>query len=67
MIFQHFYWTDIRNDIRREVINCDTYQLTKRSNKKYGKFPAKLADEIPWNKLYVDLIGPYIIQHKGKK
>ena len=33
---------------------------------KNGKFPAKLAEEIPWNKLCVDLIGPYKIRIKGR-
>ena len=47
--------------------NCDTCQHTKKSNEKYGKLPAKLAEEIPWNKLCVYLIGPYFIRRKGKK
>ena len=42
-------------------------QPTKRSTKKYGKLPAKLPEEIPWNKIYVDLIGPYKICRKGKE
>ena len=47
--------------------NCDTFQRTKRSNKKYGKFPAKLSEEILWNKLCVYLIGTHVIRQKGKK
>ena len=35
--------------------------------KKYGKLPAKSAEETPWNKLCVDLIGPYRILRKGKE
>ena len=26
MIFQHFYWPNIRNAVRKEVSNCDTCQ-----------------------------------------
>ena len=33
----------------------------------YGKLPAKLAEEIPRNKLFVDLIGPYVIIRKCKE
>ena len=51
MVNQHFYWTDIRYSVRKEVTNCDTFQRKKLSNKKYGKLPAKLAEEIPCNKL----------------
>ena len=39
----------------------------KLSNKKYGKLPAKLAKKIPWNKLCVYIIGPYVIVRKGKR
>ena len=36
-------------------------------NKKCGKFPAKLSDETPWNKLCVDLTGTYKIRVKWKE
>ena len=49
------------------MTNCDTCQRTKLSNKEYGRLTAKLAEEIPWNKLYVDLIGPHVIRRKVNK
>ena len=64
---RHFYWTEIRTDVRKEVNICDTCQRTKRSNIQYGRLPAKEADEIPRKKLYLDVIGCYTIQMKGKK
>ena len=57
----------IRDAVRKEVKNCDTCQGTKWSNIKYGKLPAKLSEEIPWNKLFVDLIGTYVIWRKGQR
>ena len=57
MVRQYLYWSDIRYASQKEVSNCDTCQYTKRSNIKYGKLPAYLAEEIPRNKLCVDLIG----------
>ena len=39
----------------------------KTVNKKNGKIPAKLAEETLWNKLCVDIIGPYKILGKGKE
>ena len=66
MLFQHFYWPSIIPAIQNEGINCDTCQRTKQSNKRYGKLTAKLAEETPWNKMCVNLIGPYIIRRKGK-
>ena len=50
-----------------EVTRCDACQRTKFSTKKYSKLPAKMAEETPWNKLCVDLIGPYKIRRKGKE
>ena len=44
-ICQHLYWTGIRQSVRKEVNNCDTCQHTIRSNIKYGKLPAKEAEE----------------------
>ena len=67
MICQHWYWPNIRDSVRKEVTNCDTCHRTKRSNKKYGILPDKLAEKIPWSKLCVDLIVPYAILRKGKK
>ena len=66
-IHQNLYWPDIRDTIWKEVINCNTCQRKKRSNKKYGKLPAKVAEEIPWNKICIYLIGTYVILCKGKK
>ena len=34
---------------------------------KYGKLPAKEAEEIPWKKICVYLIGPYVIRRKEEK
>ena len=44
-IFQNFYLNVVRNAVRKEVSNFDTCQHTKRSNRKYGKCLAKLAEK----------------------
>ena len=67
MIHQHLYLPGIRKAVRKKVTKYDVCQRTKRSTKKYGALPAKLAEETPWNKLYVDIIGPYKIRRKGKE
>ena len=43
MICQYLYWPEMRDAVRKEVINCDTCQRKKWSNKKYSKLPAKSA------------------------
>ena len=67
IIHQHLYWPNIIDAIKKEVTNCDTCQHKKISNKKYVKLPDKLAENNPWNKLCVDLKGPYAIRITGNK
>ena len=64
MIHQHLYWTGIRDVFLKEVIEYDVCQRTEHSPSKYGVLPPKLEEELPWNKLCVDLIGPYKICRK---
>ena len=40
--------------------------MYKTVNKKYGKSHVKIAEETPWNKIFIDLIGPYKTRRKGK-
>ena len=66
-IVQNLYWTVIKDSDHKEVPDCDTYQLTKQSNIKYGELSANESDVIPRNKLWVDLIIGYVIIRKGNK
>jgi hypothetical protein len=36
-----------------------------KRHKKYGHLPSKEAQAESWERLRVDLIGPYTIKHKG--
>ena len=49
------------------MTDCDTCQRTKWPNKNVEKLPAKEAGKIPLNKLFVDLMDPYILRIKLKK
>ena len=44
MFFYNFYWPGIRNSVRKEVTNCDTFQHKKLSNIKYVKLPDKESE-----------------------
>ena len=66
-IKQHFYWHGLTADVDKIVKECPTCQRCKRTNKKYGKLPPKVAETKPWEHLCVDLIGPYTVQREGKK
>ena len=64
-IAQHFTWPKLREQVRKACSSCHICQLTKRTKKKYGHLPEKEAESLPWEKLCVDLIGPYTIRRKG--
>ena len=66
-IRQHFDWKGLRTMVIATCRKCNNCQMAKVTNQKYGKLPAKVAEENPWDTLCVDLIGPYKIQRKGKK
>jgi len=49
--------------VKKICQQCPTCQKTKKSSKKYGHLPEKIAEANPWEKLCVDLIGPYKIKN----
>jgi hypothetical protein len=55
----------MREHITNYVKICPVCQCNKRGQKKYGLLPPKEAESTPWDKLCVDLIGPYNIRRKG--
>ncbi len=59
-ISQHFIWPNLNKMVKDVCQKCPTCQR-KKSTKKYGLLPEKEAETIPWEKLCVDLIGPYKI------
>ena len=64
-IGQHLWWPKMRSHITNYVQKCPLCQRNKRKQKKYGLIPPKNAEATPWDKLCVDLIGPYKIRRKG--
>ena len=66
-IRQHYTWKNLRQHVKDICQKCHTCQTAKRSNKKYGLMPEKEAEAEPWDKLCVDLIGPYTLKRKGKQ
>ena len=63
---QHFDWRGLCKTFHDMCKKCPTRQRAKTTNQKYGKLPPKQAETNPWDTLWVDLIGPYMIPLKGK-
>jgi hypothetical protein len=62
ILWQHFWWLNMRKDIHDICAKCDTCQSTKCSTKNYGHLSAKEVKADPWEVLCVDLTGPYTIK-----
>ena len=64
-ISQHYYWPQLRDNICTHIKVYNNCQKNKKQNLKYGKLPAKEAEAILWERLLVDLIGPYKIRRES--
>jgi hypothetical protein len=49
------------------VSNAKIVNETNADIKRFGPFPEKEAEAMPWDKMCIDLIGPYTIRRKGNK
>ena len=51
-------WPNLRSHVQTFCKTCHTCQLFKKQRKRYGHLPPKEAEELPWSRVNVDLIGP---------
>ena len=49
----------------RHIQVCKTCQINDKQNLIYCRLTANKAEYIPWDRLSVDLIGPYKIRKEG--
>lgn len=61
---QTLHWDGMRKDVERYVRTCRKCQLCKKTNKrKHGILPHKEAEpSVPWERVNVDMIGPYTVK-----
>ena len=64
---QHFTWKKMRSTVQGVCQRCKACQLNKPKLRKLGHLPPKIPEEIPWERLCIDLVGPYTIGDKKKK
>jgi hypothetical protein len=57
----------MRKHITLSASTCGICQQNKCRHKKYGHLTGKEAEAMPWDKMCIDLIGPYKICRTGKK
>ncbi len=64
-ITQSFNWKNLRKDVERVCKKCHICQKTKSTTHKCGFLPPKSPEAEPWERLCVDLTGPFNIPRKG--
>ena len=61
-------WPNLRTTVRNYCRTCKKCQLCKKSRKSYGHLPIKEnVSAKPWDRVDVDLIGPYKITDSNSK
>jgi hypothetical protein len=63
---QHYTWKGMHTTIQAVCSRCASCQLMKAKYRKLGHLPEKNAEEIPWERLCIDLIGPYKVGNEKK-
>jgi hypothetical protein len=64
ILMQKLVWPNLKKDVEAAVKKCHQYQIGKKVGKTYGELPEKLAERpIAWNRVDVDLIGPWKIRY----
>ena len=64
---QHFTWSKMCSTVQQVCQCCKACQLNKPKLRKLGHLPPKIPEEIPSERLCIDLVGPYTIGDKKKK
>jgi Integrase zinc binding domain len=63
-----YWWKSMQEDIALYVKTCRDCRVCKKTRKKYGHLPPKDVEAtVLWNRVNVDLIGPFSIKTKSKK
>ena len=60
-IGQVMRWPGLQADGVSFTHTCSTCQKQKKTKVNYGHLPPKIAESLPWQVLYIDLIGPYSV------
>jgi hypothetical protein len=64
----YIMWPGIEEDVTKYVKQCKTCQLNKETHSKI-KLPLAITDTqtTPWDKIYLDIVGPLTITENGNK
>ena len=61
-IRQLFTWPGLRSTVQQYCTTCKQCQLSKKIRRKYGHLPPKTVTSTPWQRVDVDLVGPWTVK-----
>ena len=62
------YWSGMTYQAEQICKTCKTCQSFKKRQRKHGHLPPKeVGDLVPWEKVHIDLVGPYSIKAKQEQ
>lgn len=64
---QRFFWHGIREDINLWCMKCDVCAATKMPSKTIRAPLGKMSTGAPWDRLGIDILGPFPVSEKGNK
>ena len=56
----------MKQDVEHTCRTCSLCQKCKKVRKKYGKLPVKEVKSTPWERVKIDLIGPWSVKTPTK-
>ncbi|CAB9524072.1 Retrotransposon protein [Seminavis robusta] len=57
----HFYHRGIRDEVRKQIEQCEACAKNKRARRAYGESAPRDATAVPWQEVHCDTIGPWTI------
>ncbi|CAB9506026.1 Retrotransposon protein [Seminavis robusta] len=58
----HFYHRGIRDEVRKQIEQCEACAKNKRARRAYGESAPRDATAMPWQEVHCDTIGPWKIE-----
>ncbi|CAB9513815.1 Retrotransposon protein [Seminavis robusta] len=58
----HFYHRGIRDEVRKQIEQCEACAKNKRARRAYGESAPRDATAMPWQEVHCDTIGPWTMK-----
>ena len=64
-IKRHFWHPQLRQEIRRQLADCQVCARMKKDSPKHGQLAPRIVPSVPWTEVHCDQIGPWTYKVNG--